>query len=251
MRVILLWALSVVVAVGAVDIPSAGYARTADGSVVRVSGVAGAFLTGATDQTESISASFSGRLGVVKLASTVRVLDAGGAVVSESDAPEGAGLFGFNARGDAAIAYYASTQTLAVFRTGEWHPLPVDTLAMTVLAVALQDSETALALVTRDRLSLVTLRISDGAVMDETVLGDGTGPALLLPDRGAIFVRDDALLYHAADGSEQVIQALSGSGVTLSRMDSDWIHARLESGRNLVFRLEQDPRVYELPGVPQ
>ena len=85
---------------------------------------AGAFVTSSTDHAGAISFSFSGRLGILKLASTIRVLDGEGALVSESDAPEGPAMIGFNAHGDSAIVYYPATQSLALFRDGSWQPLP-------------------------------------------------------------------------------------------------------------------------------
>ncbi len=247
----LLVAAPLVLAAGAVDSPSSGYARTADGTILRVSGIGGAFITTTTDQTGSIAAAFSERLGLVKLATAIRVLDPAGAVVSESDAPEGDALLGFSKKGDSAIVYYASTQTISIFTSGQWVPVPFDVASTSVLAVAVQDSDTALVLVLRDQLSLVTLRTSDGAVIDENVIGSGIGPALLLPDRRIIFVRDRTLLYRDPAGVEQVLQALPADVTALSRMDSEWVHARTESGRNLAFRLDSERRLYELPGVPQ
>ncbi len=248
---VLLFGACFLLAGGAVDAPSAGYSRAADGTIVRVSGIAGAFVTSATDQAGSVAASFSGRLGAIKLPSSVRIVDSEGAIVRESNAPEGTALFGFNPQGDSVIACYAGDSSLAIFSSGEWSRLPFDAPSGSVMAVALQDSETALVLVQRDEISLVAVRISDGATVSETVLGSGKGPALLMPDRTAVFLRGDSLLLIDSNGTEHLVQAESGGVLTLSRMDAEWVHARTDSGRSLAFRLNSRNQIYELPEAPQ
>ena len=51
------------IAAAAVESPSIGYVRAADGSIVRVAGVSGAFVTTAAEQPQAVSAGFSGSLG--------------------------------------------------------------------------------------------------------------------------------------------------------------------------------------------
>ncbi len=145
---------SLACAAGGIDTPTAGYARGSAGSIIRVSGVSGAFITAVTDQSGVRSAAFSDRLGLVKTDSTVRVLDMAGNVVNESDAPEGDALFGFDPAGGMAVAWYASAQTFMVYRDGRWSQAQLDASLGTVLAVAAKDRDTALAIFQGDCLSI-------------------------------------------------------------------------------------------------
>ena len=245
----LLCACAVAYAQSGVKTPPVGYARASDGTIVRVFGIAGSFVTTPTDQAGAVSAGFSLQLGLLKLTSTVRVLNDAGALLNESDAPDGPALFGFNRRGDAAIAYYSSNRTLSVYSAGAWQSMPFTRTGAQVLAVALIDSGNAQAVVARDQLSLVTLRVSDGAVENETLLGPGSGPALLTGG-GVLFGRDDTLVYHDSSGKEQIVPVPAPAAV-LSQMGSGWIQAQSGSGGNLALRLGPEVRVYQLPEVSQ
>jgi hypothetical protein len=245
----LLFACSLAFAESGLETPSVGYARAPDGTIVRVSGIAGAFVTTPTDQAGAVSAGFSGQLGFLKLPSAARVVNAAGALLGESDAPDGSALFGFNPRGDAGIAYYPSTQTLNVYGAGAWQSIPFQMTGARVLAVALKDAEQAQVVVARDQLSLVTLRVSDGAVESETLLGPGSGPALLL-SAGVLFSRDDSLIYHDASGTEQAIP-VSAAVTDLFQMGPGWVQAQSGSGGDLALRLGREIRVYQLPEVSQ
>lgn len=232
----------------AVEVPAIGYARAADGSIIRVSGIAGAFGATSTDHAGVLAAAFSGQLGVLKLPSSVRMLDASAAVTAEWDAQQGSALFGFNPAGDSVIAYYSATTELNVYAGGGWSTVPLDGTRFNPIAVALKDARHALLLDARERLSLVTLRVSDGAVEDETVVGDGSAPALLAGS-GLVFTRGDNLIYRDASGTEQPIAA---PGIaSLTRMGANWIQAQRDSGGNLALRLAPEPRVFVLPEVAQ
>lgn len=236
------------VTAGAVETPSIGFARGSGGAVLRVSGVSGAFITDRTEQVGIVSAAFSDRMGLVKADSSIRVLDANGAVLSEADAPEGVALFGFDAAGTAGIAWCAGP--LTVYRDGAWTSVPFDAAGAAVAAVAIKDTASVLVALRGDRLSVMQIRAADGAVEAITDLGPIDGPMLLFSGGGTMFVRDGLLVYRTASGDERTVDAPADL-VEFVNMGSGWIQARTSSGPGLVLRMEPELRVYQLPEVRQ
>ena len=231
------------IAAAAVESPSIGYVRAADGSIVRVAGVSGAFVTTAAEQPQAVSAGFSGSLGFIKLDASVRVLNGAGELLGEYDAPAGPALFGFNAKGDAGVAYYPATQTLALFRDGVWTRVPYEGGA---IAVGLKDADTALIAAPGREPTLLTIRLSDGATQSRDPLSrERSQTVLITADGTLLFARGDALVYR-----EQVIAA--GARISaISQMGAGWVHIQTDSGRNLALRLDPQPLLYELPEVSQ
>jgi hypothetical protein len=235
---------------GGVDAPSVGYGRNPAGSIVRVSGVSGAFVVAATDQTGVVSAAFSERLGLVKTDSTVRVLDAAGNLLNECDAPAGPALFGFDASGRTGAAWYPSTHALMFYGDSQWNPVPFDANGGAVLAVAVKDNERVLAVVQSDQLTIVRIRLVDGAVEDVTSLGSSGGPAHLFGDGTALFHRDGAIVRRTPGGAELAVDGLTDVTGFLP-MGADWVQARTASGRSFALRLSPEPRFFVLPEVSQ
>ena len=239
----LCFVFSLGIAVAAVEIPSIGYMRAADGSIVRVAGVSGAFVTKLTGQPQAVSASFSGSLGFIKLDTSVRVVNGAGELLGEFDAPGGPALLGFSATGDAGIAYYPVTRTLSLFRDGAWTSVPYEGSA---IAVGLKDSSSALIVAPGRELTLLTIRLSDGAIESREPLSrDRNVPLFITPDGTLLFTRGEALVYR-----EHIIPA--GSHITaVSQMGARWVQIQTDSGRNLALLLSGQPQLYELPEVSQ
>lgn len=246
MRTLLLFTTALVAAAGGIDAPRIGYARSADGSVLQVSGVSGAFITTPTGLTDVVAAAFSGSLGLLKTNETTRVIDRTGAILSEIEAPSGPAMFGFDPTGRVGAAWYPSTGALAIYRDGEWSPAPFDPGASGVLAITLKDKDRAMVVLQSDSLSLVRIRLSDGAVEDVTALGASTGPVLALSDGSLIFQRDGAAILRDVQGVEQTLDLPAGV-VELTPMGGAWVQARTDSGATLTVRLGSQPRVYILP----
>ncbi len=241
---LLLLAVSVALA-GDVSTPAIGFARSATGDIWRVSGIAGAFVTESTELNGAVSAGFSTALGIVKFGDTVRVLNANGELVNESSAPAGAALIGFNAKGDTAAVYYEAAQTLTLWRDGEWRDVPFSGDVGRVAAVAIGDSGSVLVAVAGDRLSVVSVRVSDGAI--ESMSGAGgapAGPVLLMPDRTLLIERDGALFVRDRNGSGQQVPL---DAEALSHMGNGWVQARTASGRHVALRLANQVQIFELP----
>ncbi len=233
-----------------VQSPPLGFTRTPGGTVVRVSGIAGAFVATPVEQSEVVSAGFSGTMGLLKLATTVRALDAAGEVAGKWDAPEGPALFGFDPSGGAALVWYGSTRVFSVLRGSEWAATPIDagSLGGEVLGVALQDSRRALILVGREQLTLVRVRLSDGATERETVIGEGSGPAIVWPSGAVLFRAGEGFAYRSPDGTQQNLELPDGE---LTQMSAGWVQLRTEAGGQFAIRVGTDARIFELPEVSQ
>jgi hypothetical protein len=242
--------LGPVACAGRVESPAIGYARGSDGTILRVAGVSGAFVTTATIQTGAVSAAFSAQLGVLKLASSVRVLDGGGNLIVETDAPPGPALFGFDGTGATAVAWYPSTGALMLYRAGAWSTVPYDTGGVPVLGVAFDEQGRALVVLARYRLTLARIRVSDGATEDETIVGPGSGPVWVSSRGALLFVRDGMVLYRAAERGEQTLD-VPADVVEWVPMGGAWVEARTASGRKLALRLAPAVRVWDLPEVSQ
>jgi hypothetical protein len=247
-----LWAVilsSLAFAASGVDTPSAGFALGADGTLIRVSGIGGAFVTAVTEHSGVVSSGFSGQLGFLKMPATIRVLNARGELVSELEASEGPAFFGFNKTGDAGVVYYPEAAALAVYVSRGWRGVPFQTDG-DVIAVRLEDFEHLSAIVGRDQFSLVSIRTSDGAIENETALGPARAPVLLPPGGGVLFASEQGLIYRDADGFERTVTDCTGIA-TLRMMGSSWVQVELRSGGNLAVRLTPEIRVYGLPEVAQ
>ena len=233
-----------------VESPPLGFARSGAGGIVRVSGIAGAFIAAPTGQGEVVSAAFNGTRGLVKLATSVRALDAAGELAAEWDAPEGPALFGFDPAGSAAIVWYTSSGTFSVLRAAEWSAVPIDAASLggDILAVSLADSRRALILVAREHLVLVRVRLSDGATERETMVGDGSGPATLWPGGAVLYRSEGGFVYRDPRGSEQTVELPAGE---LTQMGSGWVQVRTAAAGQFAIRIGGVLRVYELPEVSQ
>lgn len=249
------------IAAAAVESPSVGYIRAADGSIVRVTGISGAFITTGTGEGATVALSFSGSLGFLKLDTSVQVVNGTGELLGESDAPAGPALFGFNANGDAGVAYYPATRELRLFANGQWQAIPFNA-PDGVISVALKDADHVLVAAASDQLTVLTIRTSDGAT--EAVSGAGLWPAARFrPGKGTarhialitaggtlLFGRGGALIYRDANGSEQTIDT-PGPITAMTQMGAGWVHLQTDSRRNLALRLLAQPKLYEIPEVSQ
>lgn len=245
----LFFACALVWGANTVDTPSVGFALSADGSLLRVSGIAGAFITTATEHSDALSCGFSKQLGFVKLPSAVRVLNGDGELVSESEAPAGAALFGFNKDGDAGVAYYPDGSYLAALISGEWRRVPFS-LGVPVLAVRLEDSGHLSAVIARGQLTLASIRISDGAIEAESDPGGVRGPVLLPSTGGLLFVGEQGVIYRDVDGVDHVVTD-STDVTAMQQMGPDWAQLVTRPGRNLAVRLAPVVRVLDIPEVAQ
>lgn len=231
-------------AAGGIDTPAIGFARAADGSIQRVAGVSGTFISASTNHA-GIAAAFSDHLGVVKTCTSILLLNADGSTAAESEAPEGGAVLGFDPAGRSAIAWYPSARWMAIYRDGQWNRVPFDP-AGAVLAVAIKDNDRVLAVIRGDQLSVVRMRLVDGAIEDVTFLGSSPGPVQLFPDGSLLYPKEGGFLYRAADGIERTLDIPAGV-VEFMPMSATWLQARTETGRNLAIRLLPEPRIFELP----
>jgi hypothetical protein len=228
-----------------ISTPSIGYALDPAGTLERVSGISGAFRNTLTDRTGVRGAAFSARLGVLKLEDSVVLVDVAGNTTAESPATSGAALFGFDAAGTSVAAWYPDARTLSVYRNEAWTVVPYDPGGATVLAVAL-DSESAVAAIRRDGLSVVRIRISDGATEEDTPIGESKGPALLTPGGSSlVFQRGDVMVVRSSGG--EATRPLSDPIAGLVAMSDTWIQVRTEAGASLALRLSATPTLWRLP----
>jgi hypothetical protein len=242
---------SVAVAAATVDSPSIGYMRTVNGAIVRVSGIAGAFVTAATGDSAAVSYGFSGTLGFVKLDASLKVVKDTGETAGEFEAPAGPALFGFNAKGDSGAAYYPATGTLMLLRDNAWTTVPFQVPSGRLAAIAVKDAGHVMAVVRDHEMRVLTVRVSDGATEDASGLGPGGGPAFVSASGTVLFVRDHKLMYRDPQGCQRILATAPEGAAAMAQMGAGWVQIQTASGRNLAVRLEPEPRVYELPEVSQ
>lgn len=234
---------------GSVESPSIGFARAANGTIVRVAGVSGAFITGATEHAGAISSAFSEKIGLVKFAASVRVLDGAGSIVSENDAGAGPMTFGFDLHGESAVSWSPATKEFQLYRSGVWEQLPINAEALggAVEALALESPGRVVAVVSDKELTLIRIRISDGAVENRESLGSGGSPVAVSPSGILMYKRNGALVVRKA-GVEQVIE-IPDDVRSMEWMSARWLLLNRDSGRTLALRIDGEAQVYELPEV--
>ncbi len=247
----LLWLVltaTVAFAASGVSTPSAGSVLTADGLLVRVSGIAGAFVTTPTETSGAVASGFVQQFGFVKMPGSLRVMNAAGELVSEVDAPPGSAVFGFNVEGDAGVVHYPGEATLNLFTREEWRTVPFRA-DREVLALRLDDPEHVSAIVAGDPLSLISIRVSDGAVESEAALDNARGPVVLTAS-GLLFTNERGLVYRNTAGTDHLVIDSADIAI-LQHMGPGWVQVRTQAGRNLAVRLGPEIRVYDIPEVPE
>lgn len=226
--------------------PSVGFTVSAEGVLARVTGVAGALIVEPVEGENVAAAAYSGRL-LLSLANGE--LRAGAATAPESQPARS--VFGFTPGGGAGAAYAPETGLLQLF-DGNWRTAHVEPAAFggEVLAAALPDPEHIAALVARDGLRLVRVRIADSAIADDRpVHAEAEGPAALLPSGDILYTLGGEVIHRAASGREQSLGLTGIAG--FSAMGSGWVQAAAESGVRYAIRIRTDVRVMELPEVSQ
>ncbi len=248
---ILLLAGSIAFAGSGVETPSIGYVRSSDGGMVRVSGIAGAMIVDPADAQDLQWIEYSGKLLVAATDTSLHVAQPDGSLLSETEVPGGPIVAGFDDSGVAVVVWFQQTGELKVYRTGDWTAVPIDAvrLAGKVIAARLEGLASATLLVQRDEVWTVRIRISDGAIQQESPAGIGSGPALFIRS-GLLFVRDGVAFYRGPAGGENVVDTPQPA-LGMHRMGLDWVQLETGSGVRYALRTTGTPAIYVIPEVAQ
>ncbi len=231
------------------DVPRLGWARSANGALRPIAGLAGNFVPGEPVVKETISAASSGAWTMAKTDRELIVLDRDGAERSRVPAASGGALFAFKPGGEPAAVYFPESGSLLLwsegqFRTASWR-LSEDE---PVLALACPSDGTISCAVRRGGLIwLVNRDDADGRILLERALPGVTAPLLLFAD-GAILSGDGSSLAHRMpDGFERRTE-LPGTVVSLAEMGDSWVTAATAKRIFAVRLAGAVPAVFELPG---
>lgn len=261
-RVTLLLAL-LAVSAAAIDIPRAGFVRDSQGRVTAINGIAGNFVSGDTQASDTVAFSWNGAYGLRKTGAAIEWWDASGTPVTTLEA--GIGLSGGDAviglTSDPSIAflYSKSVSALCQLRANPWR--------LQQVPVVLSDQEEVLGLTGgRDSVTialrrapsaggeaslfLTTFDLSSGTRTAELPSARTASQVLFLNNGGALAGIDGSTIWITnPNGSEWT----SDTGVSLSSlawMGRDWIAVQAADGTQqfaLRVRAGSDPQLYILP----
>jgi hypothetical protein len=178
--------LLVATASAQIRMPQIGPARFGDGSVRRVAGVTGSLVSSQPVMDGVLRFAASDRLSVAKLAESVRVFDANGGLLFESEAPSGPAVIGFSRDGMEALVYFTDVPALARCSRFECEALDI-VPPPEVRAVSLALRGVALLATGSE---LIGLRLRDGAIIDRRKLD--SAPALIDPAGNPIILPEGA-----------------------------------------------------------
>ena len=232
-----------------IDIPHIGFARDAQGRIVRIDGIAGNFISGQVLADDAVGFSWNGVFGIRKTDSTIEWWDKAGTRLAAIDAPAGDAVIGFGVQ--SALLYSKSAQTLNELKMGQWSlqqiPVNLSNTDEEVLAVLGRQDAVDIAVSRGGELFVASFDRTTGNRVAEIALNRSATRVLFLPD-GAMAGIDDSTIWIArADGSQWSVDA----GVTLTDltwMGKEWIQASAEDRLfGLRIRAGIDPVLYLIP----
>ncbi len=199
--------------------PQVGLARFGDGSVRRVAGVTGSMVSSQPLMDGVVRFAASDRLSVAKTPESVRVFDARGSLLFESDAPSGPAAIGFSRDGMQALVYFANGPALARCSRFECEALDV-VPPKDVRAVSLASRGVAILATGSE---LIRLRLNDGATLGRLKLDsapalvDPSGNLTVLPEGAdADWMAPGWVCVHHADGHSSAMRSSTREMTALS-----------------------------------
>ena len=225
--------------------PRIGFARSADGALMDIRGVAGSFVVNRTGGRVD-AAGWSGQFEVSLRDGVLTISNARGETAGSLDNSVDA-LFGFSADGESVAVFRPAAGDLSVWRAGSWTTIPV---MGAMQSIAIESDRSVVAAMARDSgLAIARIRISDGAIEDEWRV-DGDGPVLVLPRGWILSAQGQGLSIRKRDGSDARVD-LPAAAVRLAALGDGWIHAVTVDGQNLAVRLGESPAVFAIPEPEQ
>jgi hypothetical protein len=217
---------------------------------MRVYGVSGSLtVERADDLGAATSALSTDKLLLVQRSGSIELYDRGFSCCNVSFSSGGSPLLaGFSSDGSQAIIRDATRSVLHHYANQQLSEIPFPYPGEIIALAVTSPNQFSAVVTSKGAVTILTLRLPDGALQNEAKLSAGVSAAVLFPSGSALLLRDSRVIHRTASGEEQQIE-LSADITALTWLGPNWAQANTSTGAEFAIRIEPKLRVLELPEV--